>query len=305
MCSLLVLLLLGLTSTPFAQQVGDSDWEPRVDDPKFEMGQGPRVLVDAAHNNFHTIEGRFGAFAELLTKDGYRVESATETAHAELFSGVDIFVVANALGAHDSTWALPTPKAFTKQEIDAIVAWVRQGGSLWLIADHMPFPGAVEDLALALGIVFHNGFAMSDRQNGTALFDRDSKTLVDHVITRGQHASESVPYVRSFTGQAFRTIAPVEPLLAVPDDWRVLLPEKAWDFKPETPYISAKGLLQGAVFKHGKGRVAVFGEAAMFTAQSTTRGDVVYRVGMNHPEAPHNAQFVLNVAHWLSPTTQP
>jgi len=48
--------------------------------------------------------------------------------------------------------------------------------------------------------------------------------------------------------------------------------------------------------RFGAGRVAAFGEAAMFTAQVDEDGPM----GMNHPEAPQNAQFVLNVLHWLT-----
>jgi hypothetical protein len=38
----------------------------------------------------------------------------------------------------------------------------------------------------------------------------------------------------------------------------------------------------------------------MFTAQSSIRDGAVRSMGMNHPSASENAQFVLNVMHWLS-----
>jgi hypothetical protein len=39
----------------------------------------------------------------------------------------------------------------------------------------------------------------------------------------------------------------------------------------------------------------------MFSAQTVVLGDqVIGRMGMNDPEAGQNAQFVLNVLHWLS-----
>lgn len=78
----------------------------------------------------------------------------------------------------------------------------------------------------------------------------------------------------------------------------MLLPIEAWQFSETTPGLSAKGLLQGAVARYGSGRVAVFGEAAMFTAQLA--GPRRLPVGMNSPDAPQNAQFLLNVVHWLS-----
>ena len=46
-------------------------------------------------------------------------------------------------------------------------------------------------------------------------------------------------------------------------------------FTSTTPSESTRGLLQGAVLRHGQGRVAVFGEAAMFTAQTQVLGDKV------------------------------
>jgi len=48
----------------------------------------------------------------------------------------------------------------------------------------------------------------------------------------------------------------------------------------------------------GKGRVAVFGEAAMFSAQLA--GPNKAPMGMNAPIAAQNPQFLLNVMHWLS-----
>jgi hypothetical protein len=38
----------------------------------------------------------------------------------------------------------------------------------------------------------------------------------------------------------------------------------------------------------------------MFTAQTSAQGGAVMRMGLNDPEARENAQFVLNVMHWLS-----
>jgi hypothetical protein len=50
--------------------------------------------------------------------------------------------------------------------------------------------------------------------------------------------------------------------------------------------------------KIGKGRVAVFGEAAMFSAQ--LGGPNRIPVGMNSPDADQNYRLLLNVMHWLT-----
>ena len=78
----------------------------------------------------------------------------------------------------------------------------------------------------------------------------------------------------------------------------LLLPEVAWQFSPLTPRTRADGMLHGAVLRHGRGRVDVFGEAAMFSAQLA--GPQRRPMGMNDPGAPQNPQFLLNVMHWLT-----
>ena len=106
------------------------DWSPSVATPEFQFGRGPAVLVDAAHGNWHTIEGRFAAFAELLRKDGYRVASATERISREALQDIDVFVMANAVkGGEDSVWTLPTPPALEADEVSELVEWVSRGGS--------------------------------------------------------------------------------------------------------------------------------------------------------------------------------
>jgi len=265
-----------------------------------QAGETPTVLVDAAHGNYHTIDGRFGAFAELLGANGYRVAGSDAAITAETLGDADIFVISNAVkGGADAEWALPTPPALEPDEIEALLAWVEEGGSLLLIADHMPFPGSVAPLADALGVVFLNGYALADHDRGGQLvFSGEDGSLLDHPITAG------VPFLKTYTGQGFRLLdeAGATPLMALPDDWEVYLPVRAGVRMTErTPFVPARGLHQGAVLERGAGRVAIFGEAAMFTAQAfrTQNGEVV-RIGLNDPEAPHNDEFVLNVMAWLS-----
>jgi hypothetical protein len=105
----------------------------------------PRVAIDQAHHNFHTMEGRYRPFAELLTSDGYEVVPGSTEFDASDFSSVRVLVIANALGGATSRAAKP---AFSASECDAVERWVRNGGALLLIADHTPFGSAAHDLAL-------------------------------------------------------------------------------------------------------------------------------------------------------------
>jgi hypothetical protein len=58
------------------------------------------------------------------------------------------------------------------------------------------------------------------------------------------------------------------------------------------------GWYQEAVLRRGEGRVAVFGEAAMFTSQRS--GPEARPVGMSAPVAGQNERFLLNLVHWLT-----
>ena len=282
-------------------QVADSSYDPDVGRPAFAAGKGPLVLLDEAHNNFHTIDGRYAPFARFLRKDGYVVQGLKERASATALAKARILVIANAIGAPNTggNWSLPIAAAFDAGEVAAIRQWVERGGSLLLIADHMPFPGATETLASAFGIFFMNGFATdSSCATDVAAYRRADGTLGDHPITRGRNRAERIDSVRSFTGQAFRAGAAGRALMTLERGSVVLMPAVAWQFNDSTPRLPGEGLLQGVALPYGRGRVAVFGEAAMFSAQVS--GNPRRPMGMNAPAAAQNPQFLLNVMRWLA-----
>lgn len=297
---LVPLFVLVLFSSAPAQQVADTLFNPKVGTPAYKEGSGPVVLLDEAHYNFHTAGGRYLAFARLVRKDGYVVQpNRTRFTRTEL-DKAKVLVIANALAKENQNeWVLPTPSAFDSAEIASVREWVKDGGSLLLIADHMPFPGAAEELAAQFGVLMCNGFAMIDGgDDGKIAYSRWAGSLADHPVTRGRNKDERVDSIVSFTGQAFRLEGRGDPLMTLGHDIVLLLPQVAWQFSKLTPAVLASGMLQGAVIHVGKGRVAVFGEAAMFSAQ--VAGPNQTPVGMNDPSAPQNPQFLLNVMHWLS-----
>ncbi len=216
---------------------------------------------------------------------------------------MDVLVIANPLAeGNRRRWRLPTHGAFSEVEVAALRRWIEAGGALLLIADHMPFPGAAETLAADLGVFFANGYAQDGSGEGHIIFHRDDGTLRAHPITDGSESSDRIESVKVFTGQAFRTAADAdaEPLMVLPEGSRVLLPSKPRDFTERTPYVLAEDLLQGATLRIGEGRVAVFGEAAMFTAQLAITRKSRTSFGMSAEGAEQNAGFALNVLHWLT-----
>jgi hypothetical protein len=292
-----------------AQQGPDRAFRPPVENPAYAEGRGPVVCLDEAHSNFHTLDDRFWAFGELLRRDGYVVRPIHAKFDSASLGRCSILVVSNAQPseAEWDTYPYPTPSAFAPQEIDATHRWVHGGGNLLLIADHMPLAGAAADLAAAFGVTFTDGFAVAGFDveselnaafSKPTIFRTSDQTLRPHAIVRGRNAKESVTSVRTFTGQAFSAPEGAEPLLVFPANFIALLPEKAWQFGPDTLRVSVDGWFQGAAMQVESGRVAFFGEAAMFSAQIA--GSERRPMGMNAPGAEQNFQFVLNVMHWLS-----
>jgi hypothetical protein len=292
-------MLLAVAEPAATQQRADTTFQPVVENPAYPAGAGPIVLIDAAHHNFHTLDGRYQAFARVLQRDGYVVRSSEVPFDSAALVGAAILVISNALSERNlEDWSLPTPSAFTAEEIRAVRDWVFGGGSLWLIADHMPMPGAASDLAAAFGFQFNNGFAFDTTSRDVTIFRRNDGSLRVHPITGGRHSGERVDSIRTFTGQAFEVTGSVEPLLVFRHPTTSFMPTVAWEFNESTRMVPVDGWYQGAVARFGRGRIAVFGEAAMFTAQWAGAGSGWF--GLRSPGAEQNQQFLLNVAHWLS-----
>jgi hypothetical protein len=294
-----VLVLVAHGTLAAQGQRADSGFVPDVPDPRWPAGAGPVVLIDEAHHNFHTVSGRYGPFADLLRADGWTVEGSDAPFTRETLEGARVLVIANAINeANVEDWSLPTPSAFTTDEIAAVRGWVEDGGSLLLIADHMPFPGAAHELGAAFGFEMRNGFASYLPGSGTLIFRRSDGGLGAHPVTDGRNAGERVDSVATFMGQGFRPPPEAVSLLTFSDGAVSLEPETAWEFDDDTPIVPIEGWSQGAVAQVGDGRIAVWGEAAGFTAQVGGPGNAP--MGMSLPEAGQNARLVLNLIGWLA-----
>jgi uncharacterized protein (DUF2249 family) len=296
---LFLVSILVTASAASAQQIADMAFNPPIPSPAYSENRGPVVLLDEAHFNFHTTEGRYRPFVQLLRRDGYVVKPVTAKFSKASLSGGKVLVIANALSEKNKTeWILPTPPAFTDEEVKAVHDWVKQGGSLLLIVDHMPFPGAAENLASAFGLRFSNGYAVEVGKGGPMYFKLSDGSLKEHPIVKGRSDAEKVDSVASFTGSAFQIPTDAAPLMVLGPAVVSMMTTVAGRFEDSTPRNPVGGWYQGAVMRVGKGRVGVFGEAAMFSAQLAGPNKIA--MGMNAPAAARNPQFLLNVMHWLS-----
>jgi hypothetical protein len=278
-------------------QVADPNFDAKVAHPAYTKN-GPKVLFDEAHNNFHTASGRYKPFADLITNDGYQITPNKQKFSLETLKGYDILVISNALGAERMNLPEASNPAFTDQECDAVRDWVKAGGALLLIADHAPMGGANQILAQRFNVDMSKMFTI-DEQNyekesqnpGFIVYTRESGRLADHPVTQGRNDSERVNKIIAFTGQSLKGPAGSVAFMKLADTAQDRLPG------PDSNPVSAAGRAQGIALTSGKGRVIVLGEAAMLSAQITGANKMPF--GMNVPGI-DNRQLALNIVHWLS-----
>lgn len=292
---ILLTICLNVVLAVRAQQIPDSSFHFSPKTPAYKRGTGTIVHVDEAHNNFHTLSTRYYTFGEVLKNDGYQPRSFTQKFSDESLSSCKIMVIANAL-PDTLAWVLPTQPAFTDDEASALKRWVQSGGALFLIADHMPCPGAVNPIGKAFGMNLFNGYALYDK-DGKEIFTRAARTLKENIISNGRNRAERVDSITIFAGHAFLPLRPVNTIMEFTEDHSVYFPNPPGEFKDDTPFIDAAGLTQSVYFPEGNGRVVIVAEAAMFSAQLA--GEQKFKMGMNEPVAKHNAQLLLNIIHYL------
>lgn len=281
----------------------DLGYPTRVAQPA-HVATHPRLVIDEAHHNAHTRDGKYEPFARLAESDGFDVRAGRARFTAASLAGTDVLVIANPRGRPNK--ASP---AFTAAECAAVEVWVRGGGALLLVTDHVPIGSATKPLADRFGIDQGLGEVL-DRAHafgpdpGQLVFSRETGTLGDHPILDGRTATERITRVMTFTGQSLRGPPGSVPLLVLAPS-AVDLPVEKIEFEPGWlsdnlrmtlgEPVSAAGRSQAFAMTYGRGRVVVTGEAAMLTAQIFDGR----RFGMN-VSGIDNRQLVLNILHWLS-----
>lgn len=208
MRSIMILVLFSVCSALLSgQQMADPNFDARVIHPAYETVH-PRVAIDEAHDNFHTQDGLFKPFADLLRNDGYNVTpNKTKFARGSL-RNIDVLVISNAVGKLENGNNNSTA-AFTKAECDALVDWVKRGGSLFLIADHAPMGDAAKSLARRFGVALGNGFVFDSNPENFAdndptelVFSQRNGLLTNTSITRGRSEEEHLKKLIAFTGES-------------------------------------------------------------------------------------------------------
>jgi hypothetical protein len=284
-----------------AQQVVDSSFIYNIKNPVYSINKGPVIFIDEYHNNDMSLNNRMFPLIEVLKKDGYRIKPFKDSLKESALDNIEILVIIGALHKKNiNNWKLPTPSAFSDDEIDILLSWINKGGNLLLVADHMPFPGAVKKLSSRLGVEWNNGFVIDSINWGMSTFSKRDGTLKNHSLINGRYPDENVNWVATYYGSGFKLKDSTITGLFSFDNPDIVSyqTQEAWKMYSDTPTIPSDQLFQAAVMKRGKGRVALVGEASLFSAQLV--GEDKNPVGINYPNKNQNLQFILNLFHWLS-----
>ncbi len=270
----------------------------------------PVVLFDRGHNNYLYIESD-QIFDQFLLRHGFIVRYHRARINEGTLEGVDVFHTDNALAPENvDNWSRPTPSAFTPDEIKVLVDWVRNGGSLLLAIEHMPFGGSYDELATALGIEVSNGFAVNGSllhdyspENvsaaGSLLFLRNNGSLADHPVINGQAPYGQIEHLATNAGSAFRLPVKSTSLITLGSDVISLEPEESWVFTDNTPRLSVAGWSQAGIMEIGDGRVAVLGDNYLTSAPEYLEAPFIEDENEARRGA-HNHQFSLNLYRWLA-----
>jgi hypothetical protein len=292
--------------------VGACSDDVRQSDSKSE--EMPVILFDLGHNNYrydYGIENAEPIFEQFISEHGFLIRELEGPISESALADVDIFHTDNALSPENvGNWSLPTPSAFTAAEIEVLLAWVRDGGSLLIVIEHMPMGGSYSALASALGVEISNGFAvdgslLSDYSAetvaaaGNLLFSRADGTLADHAIVRGSRPFGPIEHLATDNGSAFTLPPESTSLLIFPANAVSLEPTTAWDFSKDTPSTPVAGWSQAGTMKFGNGRIAILGDSYLISAPAFLEPPYIEDEDEAERGA-HNHQFTLNLYRWLS-----
>lgn len=315
--ALAVLLALGLHQRLpfdlFPSQIPDPKFDGRVAHPAFR-DRHPLVQLDEAHFNIHTARGTYRPFEELLTGDGYLVRPNRRHFSPSTLGGTDLLVIAGALHTRWKDDPEAGRPAFTLEEDNAVVEWVRQGGGLLITADHPPLGTAVARLLARFGIQGSSGFTVDtapdrhlSRSIASLIFSRENGLLGESALTDGRDPTERVSRVLVYTGNSLNAPPGGTTFLrASPSAWEVfpsgpLRTVEQFKSPPPglmlRPPVRAAGRSLGVALRFGRGRVVAVGDGGMLTAMLYGRQREPKGMNVAGSDA---RQLTLNIVHWLS-----
>ena len=300
----LLLLLLFVPLVSFGQQQNypykwpmyiDINMDLKVENPSYEINDGPLIMFDSAHKNFFIQSHLIKPLVDLLLNDGYRISFLDKEFSKTSLSQAKVLVVITALPFDFATESSAAEKnTFSQNELNELQSWVKCGGSLLAFSEHAPFDQAINPLLRKFEIESSVGSTIDtinyENKYGQGMIKFENNNLnKNHPIVSGKYKVERLV---SFGGSA---------LLGPKYDNILKLGESSLNTKHSSGVgPEGRGDSQGLVGTYGLGKIAVFGDSNGFTAMifNMQDGSKMY-AGMN-TDGYDWKSFVLNTFSWLT-----
>lgn len=302
MRSLLTTFFILIASLSFAQMLNDTPFNAIVSSPKYSIGKGPKVLIDAGHHNFIVEMGLAKPLIDLATNDGYRVKVDSLLFTSAYLANYNLIVIMPAMPFQFGSKEVVTDEiTFTTDELNALHNWVNEGGRLLMFSEHAPIDKSVTPLFNKFGIQLSIGIVADSNNCDPTIkmagyqallkFTKENGLLnMDHPIVKGMNKNEMVINILGYggsalTGEGYANIFKLSNTSYI-RKWNGSLPSGSGNSQ----------CLAGAV---GKGKLVAMGDCNGFTAMYINSGGKKFSAGMQVKELDWK-QFVLNTLHWLS-----
>ena len=300
----LILLLLFVPLLSFGQEqnypykwpmYNDTNVNLEVEDPTFEINDGPLIMFDSTHKNFFIQSHLIKPLVDLLINDGYRVSFLDKEFSKSSLSQASVLVVITALPFDFATENSAEDKnTFSENELNELQNWVNNGGSLLVFSEHAPFDQAINPLLRKFDIESSIGTTVDtinyESKYGPGMIKFENKNLnTNHPIVTGKY---KVKKLVSFGGSA---------LLGSKYENILKLDESSFNVKHSTGIgPEGKGNSQGLAGMYGSGKIAAFGDSNGFTAMVFNMGDGTKMYAGMNTEGYDWKNFVLNTFRWLT-----
>ena len=273
----------------------DTNGNLEVEDPTFEINDGPLIMFDSTHKNFFIQSHLIKPLVDLLINDGYRVAFLDKEFSKSSLSQASVLVVITALPFDFATENSAADKnTFSENELDELQNWVTDGGSLLAFSEHAPFDQAINPLLRKFDIESSIGTTVDtinyESKYGPGMIKFENKNLnTNHPIVNGKYKVEKLV---SFGGSA---------LLGSKYENILKLDESSFNVKHSTGIgPEGKGNSQGLAGMYGSGKVAAFGDSNGFTAMVFNMDDGTKMYAGMNTEGYDWKNFVLNTFRWLT-----
>ena len=273
----------------------DTNVNLEVEDPTFEINDGPLIMFDSTHKNFFIQSHLIKPLVDLLINDGYRVSFLDKEFSKSSLSQASVLVVITALPFDFATENSAEDKnTFSENELNELQSWVTNGGSLLAFSEHAPFDQAINPLLRKFDIESSIGTTVDtinfESKYGPGMIKFENKNLnTNHPIVNGKYKVEKLV---SFGGSA---------LLGSKYENILKLDESSFNVKHYTGIgPEGKGNSQGLAGMYGSGKIAAFGDSNGFTAMVFNMDDGTKMYAGMNTEGYDWKNFVLNTFRWLT-----